>query len=464
MSLTDRVAADLRSRIIRGELAPGARLPSERVLSEQLGVSRVTVVRALTRLRADGLLVTRHGSGTFVDTGDRLLDMIVPASVRPVRGPGPRDDVLDLRQATTAGPLDLLAVATDAVREGLVPALREDGTAAEDVAVLLAERLTAEGRPTWSDQLLLTTGATAALGLVVDALLAPGRPVIVETPTYPDALRVIAHRRHRTLGWPAGPTGWSPDLLQWLFRGRPPGLLYLQPDGHNPTGATMPPDVREAVVRAAVDTGWTIVVDETLRPLRLAEAPSPPSLSGFDDRVITVSSLSKAVWGGLRLGWIRAPAAVVRRLRSRSIASHPGALDQVFAAELLSSPAVLDRIIGRRRALLTANLRHLTERLDGLGLHWQKPTSGVTLWLGLGGRSSRAVVGSCARRGLLLEPAGTYAVDGQDDDHLRIPLTPPPDVLDQAVATLSGAIQAIDPTSPRQVGPAMPRQGDVGGR
>jgi DNA-binding transcriptional MocR family regulator len=86
------------------------------------------------------------------------------------------------------------------------------------------------------------------------------------------------------------------------------GVLYVQPDGHNPTGATMPSSTREAIGRIAAAAGWLVVADETMRPLRLA-GDATASLAAADHRVIVVSSLSKTVWGGLHLGWIRAPPA-----------------------------------------------------------------------------------------------------------------------------------------------------------
>src|SRR6201995_957041 len=98
MSVTHDVAATLRGRITHGELRPGLRLPSERTLAQQLGVSRVTVVRALTRLRLEGLVVTRHGSGTYVAATDRLVDTIAARL-----GPNGKK-TLDLRLAHHAAP------------------------------------------------------------------------------------------------------------------------------------------------------------------------------------------------------------------------------------------------------------------------------------------------------------------------------------------------------------------------
>src|SRR5215468_5953042 len=101
-SVTHEVAATLRGLMTRGELRPGMRLPSERALAARLSVSRVTVVRALARLRHEGLVHTRHGSGTFVATTDRLLDTIASHPALPSRPGEGAADLLDLRWATTA--------------------------------------------------------------------------------------------------------------------------------------------------------------------------------------------------------------------------------------------------------------------------------------------------------------------------------------------------------------------------
>lgn len=100
----------------------------------------------------------------------------------------------------------------------------------------------------------------------------------------------------------------------------------------------------------------------------------------------------------------------------------------------------LDSVIQRRTRLLTENLRHLEHRLRAIGqarLRWHSPAGGITLWLDLHPRSSHEVVRACARLGVLLEPASTYAVDGRDDRHLRIPFTVPPPTLDRVADALT---------------------------
>src|SRR5215467_14462872 len=118
-SMTHEVAATLRGRIAHGELRPGMRLPSERALAARLGVSRVTVVRALARLRLEGLVVTRHGSGSFVAATDRLLDAVAARPAGPAHPTAAGADALDLRWATTAGPADLAPMVQAAIRDAL---------------------------------------------------------------------------------------------------------------------------------------------------------------------------------------------------------------------------------------------------------------------------------------------------------------------------------------------------------
>ena len=443
-SMTHEVAATLRGRIAHGEFGPGMRLPSERALAARLNVSRVTVVRALTRLRLEGLVVTRHGSGTFVATTDRLLDTIAS---HPARSPHPGEggaDVLDLRWATTAGPADLAQVVQAACVDALPAALLGDGATGaslDTLTELLAHHLTRSGLATRPGQLTLTSGAMTGLGLVLDVAGPPGGLTVTETPTYPGALHILAQRKRRLSGWPAGAADWDSADLARLLRAGSRGVLYVQPDGHNPTGATMPPSTRETIGRIAAAAGWLVVADETMRPLHLA-GDAVASLAAADHRVIVVSSLSKTVWGGLHLGWVRAPAGVTRQLRSAAAAmgAGPSALDQIITAQLLPS---LDSVIQRRTRLLTENLRHLEHRLRGIGpakLRWHSPAGGVTLWLDLHPRSSHEVVRACARLGVLLEPASTYAINGRDDRHLRIPFTVAPSTLDRVADALTAVL------------------------
>jgi DNA-binding transcriptional MocR family regulator len=439
ISLTHEVAAALRGRVVTGQLRAGQRLASERALAAQLEVSRVTVVRALERLRIEGLIVTRHGSGSYVAATDRSLDTIAAQPVRAAVSQAA--DGMDVRWATTAGPAELTQIAAEAVREALPAALRgdgESGVTVDELTELLAGYLSRSGLPTWASQLTLTSGAMTGLGLVLDTAGPPGRLAVTDTPTYPAALRVLARRHYRVRGWPAGQAHWDPARLSSMLGRSAPGVLYLQPDGHNPTGAVMPLATRDAIIPAAAEAGCLAIADETMRPLHHA-GQRLPSLAAYDGRVIVIASLSKTVWGGLHVGWIRASTATTRRLRAAALASGtgPSALDQIVAARLLP---LLDVISARRARLLASNLDHLEQRLRSINpaeVRWHTPSGGITLWLDLLARSSNQVVQDCSRLGVLLEPASSYTVGGRDDRHLRIPFTLPPPALDRVTEVLT---------------------------
>src|SRR5262245_44864875 len=141
---TEQVEGLVLRSIDRGELSIGSRLPSERVLAERLGVSRVTVVRALDQLRSAGVLRTKRGSGTQVLPIDRLLDPIAPAST----GTAVPGDVLDLRFATTAAPHDVAQACEQLVGTTLADAMGGDGPppgGSAELRTAIAESLTAKG-------------------------------------------------------------------------------------------------------------------------------------------------------------------------------------------------------------------------------------------------------------------------------------------------------------------------------
>ena len=267
-------------------------------------MSRVTVVRALTRLRLEGLVVTRHGSGTFVAATDRLVDTIAARSPRP----GPHGaDAVDLRWATTAGPADLIQAVQDAVRNALPAELHGDGTNGttpqrdtrrhhhhrskpRTLTERLAHYLTRTGLPTRPDQLTLTSGAMTGLSLVLDVAAPTRRGHGHRNPHLPRRVALCRSASGESAAGPPGPDGWDPGYLARLIRQGPPGVLYVQPDGHNPTGATMPPATRETLGRTAAAAAWLVVTDETMRPLPLAEATTTSLPAAIGHRIASSPS------------------------------------------------------------------------------------------------------------------------------------------------------------------------------
>lgn len=440
---TEQVEALVLRRIERGDLSIGSRLPSERVLAARLGVSRVTVVRALDQLRADGVLETKRGSGTHVRPLDRLLDPVAPSSTVTASTVATGDQpLLDLRFATTAAPHDVAEVFQQMVGDRLPQAMGGDGPppgGSLELRAALAARLTREGVPTEPGQLTLTVGAAAGLNAALAGLdLGPG-VAITESPTYPAAFDLLRRHRLDVVGWPAGV--WDPEQLAYLCRRHKPAVIYLQADNHNPTGLSLPADRRTAVVETARRYGAVLISDETLRPLWLETGEQPDPLSRYP-RTVRVGSLSKTVWGGLRVGWVRGGRQLRRRINTTAQLSitSPSALDDLLAQAILDR---LDRVIERRKARLRTNLAALEAGLRTLdGVAWPTPTGGMTLWLELTEVRARRVLESARNEGLLLAAGDLFTPDRTDRRHLRIPFTAPPETLRLVVARLGRALAA----------------------
>ncbi|MCZ0985139.1 aminotransferase class I/II-fold pyridoxal phosphate-dependent enzyme [Streptomyces diastatochromogenes] len=228
---------------------------------------------------------------------------------------------------------------------------------------LLAERYTRAGLATRSEQILVTAGAQAALTLLLDHLHTDRRsPVVVENPSYPGALAVL--RARAPASWPSRHGTRRLGHRPPHGRGTPPQprLAYLMPDFHNPTGAHMDGPTRRTIASLADRHGLTVLADETMRDLDLRRPPgTEPHLAGA--RVIQIGSASKTLWSGLRVGWIRASADLVRQLRLNPLQAQlsPPPLEQLIAAELLGAP--LPDLLADRRDRLRAQRDHLVALL-----------------------------------------------------------------------------------------------------
>lgn len=433
------LAESLRLLILDGQLVADLRLPSERSLSEVLRLSRSTVAAAYALLRERGLLTARRGAGNYVTVDQRsVASELLPAPTFS------RDGVIGLTCASSEAPPGVAAAYAKALDQlpGLLtgtgyfpdglPALRER----------LAEWFSRRGLPTAADQLIITAGALAGLNVVARGLLAPGDRVLLESPTYSNAIAALSSAGARPVALPVGGRAdpWEATHLEQALRQSSPRFAYLIPDFHNPTGALMPAD-RRAPVAAALRRHQTVaVVDETLVELALDDVAMPPPFASFGRGVITLGSASKAFWGGLRIGWIRAPRALVGRLVDARASLDLGAapVEQLVLTELLDQgSAVLSArraVLGvRRDALLDALARHLPEWAPNT------PPGGLSVWARLPRPTARQVAAAAAEHGLLVTPGPRFHVGSGGERHLRLPFTAPEGVLTEAVRRLAAA-------------------------
>jgi len=445
IALTDAVTALIRD----GRVAPETRLPSERALAEELRLSRATVSSAYDQLRERGLLASRTGAGSFVTLPDppgRRSDFARWSVASP-------ETVIDLSCAALSAPEGVLERAISHALGRLGEVTSSDGynpTGLAPLRAAVARRFTERGVPTGPEQIAVTNGALHAFDLLLRLLVGPGDRVVTELPSYPGAFDAIRANSARVVPVPMSPGGgWDVRQLQASVRQTSPRLAYLIPDFHNPTGCLVDEESRREVFRTARQAGTSVVVDESFVDVGFV-APVRPS-AAIDPSVITIGSISKPVWGGLRIGWIRASADLVRRLALlRATTDLAGsALDQLVASGLFPH---LDEIAAARRA-------ELLPRRDGLlaalkrelpGWRWVVPDGGLSVWVELDEPLATPLTLAAAHAGVHIVPGSRFGVDGTLERFIRLPFAGPVDELELAVRRLAEVWRRLERSQPAQ--------------
>ncbi len=446
-SLSEALAAGIRDAVLDGQIRSTEPLPAERQLAVQLGVSRGTVAAAFARLRAEGWLSTRHGSGSTVRIPAALRLRYAPLSVDHA---GP---LLDLRRALPAAPHDAYTAAIRSAAARSPRLLLEDGEPGPglpELRELIASRFTSQGLPTRPQQILVTGGARAAMTLLT-AHFRP-RAAVVESPTFYGILASLRQPGRRLTPVTVTSHGWGASQLQTAFGRASGGIALLVPDFHNPTGALMGAETRKEIAVLAASTGVTVIANEIMRDLDLRQPPAPvPRIPG----AVTVGSMSKSVWGGLRIGWIRGPARLIRELllNPHCMVCTPPPMEQLIACALLPR---LDLLIRQRASELRGQRDHLAAALGGNSAWtFTPPQGGLWLWLRLTAISGDELAARAAATGLALLPGSRFSPDGTHRSWLRLPYTAPPHTLDKAASLLHEAARSADPGKPRHLRPPL---------
>ncbi|MBP6683986.1 MAG: PLP-dependent aminotransferase family protein [Leucobacter sp.] len=431
LELSDSVALLARD----GTVPVGTALPAERPLAEALGVSRTTVSASYQRLRESGLAHSRQGSGTVIRS----------------QRPGPREDAVDgLAEIdlTTACPapwqgLSTLSARAFAEYPDAFQLLGYDTIGREDLRRAIADRYSARGLPTTPEQIMVTLGAQHANFLVARTLLRRGDRSLIESPSYPNAREALAATGALVAELPVASDGYDAASIVDIAKRTSPCLAYLIPDNHNPTGQSMPEELRTELISTLTAQGAYILADETTAELTLG----PPRLvspfaaaaehSHQQDAIITVGSLGKSVWGGLRIGWIRATPELISRLEvSRRIGDlGTGTWEQVIALLALER---YDDILAERAVEHAAQYRVLAEQVSAHFPEWTLPRvgGGVSTWVDLGGRHSTRLARAGAREGVRIAPGPRFGSPGVFERFIRFPFSAPAADLRESVRRL----------------------------
>jgi DNA-binding transcriptional MocR family regulator len=442
------LADALRGAAERGELPEGTVLPPERELARRLHVSRTTVVGAYGALKDAGVLESRQGRGTWVAeaAAPRAGDVAFSGELYSnLMGGG--GDVIEL---TAAAPFPTAVVAEETGR--LAPGLPERVSGVgyvpaglPELRERIAELHSAQGLPTRPDEVLVTTGAQQAIGLVTALFGEAGQAVLVEEATYPGALDMARAAGMRPVGAALDAGGVVPEAVEELMDRVRPSFAYLVPVHQNPTGSVLSEARSRAVAELSARYRVPVVEDLALRDLRLGDRPLPAPIAAHDPEAlaITIGSMSKVFWAGLRVGWIRAPRSIVERLVQLKVRSDLGSdvLSQIVAAAVLPrlAEAAVERRDGLRaghEALAAALARHLPDWT------WDTPVGGCILWVRIPGGDAREFAQVAQRYGVTVVPGQVLSAGGGHADRLRLPFVNEAPVLEEAARRLSLAWSA----------------------
>jgi DNA-binding transcriptional MocR family regulator len=426
------LAGRIRLLILDGRIPLGTRVPAERDLAAQLGVSRTTVTATYSELRDAGYLDSVRGSGSVA-----RLPARAPVSIENAHA-----GYLDFSKASLPA-IPALADAAQRAAAALPAYLGDSGFDPIGLPMLrtaVADRYTARGLPTEPEQIMITIGAQHAIALVARTLLGRGDSALVESPSYPHAYEALRLTGARLV--PVSVTaddGWDESALEQTLQRASPAMGYVMPDFHNPTGRTMSPELRESMLAIALRQGTTIVADETTAELAIDAVDTPLPLAAYGPAVL-IGSVGKTVWGGVRIGWIRAERQLIQKLTRARSAGDLGTpvLEQLVVANLLDD---FDSILVQRSEQLRRGRDHLETVLRRAFPEWRVPhvAGGMTAWINLGAPVSSQLTLAARNEGLLLAAGPRFGIDGAFERFLRLPFGYSAEETDRAVAALETA-------------------------
>jgi len=440
-----QIAHRIRELILTGAIPDGARLPATRKLAETLGVNRSTVVQAYETLWAEGLTQSHVGRGTAVrgpsapggvSPGPPSWNMLfaptvesVEHEVRDLSRLFEREDVVSFAAGFPAPDLYPVEQVTRIVCDVLAG---ENRTLLQWCSVegypplrrTLAERA---GGPS-AGSVLVLSGSTQGLFLLARALISPGDFVVVEAPTYLGALQAFRAAGARLVGIPVAAGGMDLEMLETVLSRTQPKFIYTLPTFQNPTGASMSLEGRRGLLSLAYRYRIPVVEDDPYSLLRY-DGEAVPTLRELDTQgyVIYLSTFSKILIPGLRVGWLAAPKPVIEQL---SAAKHLTDLFTNSVAQAVVDRFCRDRLLEghlervrpeyriRRDAMARALKRHCPS------LAFSVPEGGFFVWCRLpAGIGARDLLREAVGEGVSFLTGEIFYPDGRGQDRIRLNFT-----------------------------------------
>lgn len=471
-TLTLRVVRHLEDVLAKGTIEPGGRLPSERTLAADLGVSRNTVTAAYDELEQRGLIRRLRGKGAFmcsprgkggsfawsgkVSSAAHLLD-------EPVLDLLARTGASALPYPLSAGTPSLECFPTAIFRSTVNRIIFNDFPRALAVAPTEGQWRLRESIGQWlkveKHRVMITSGAQEGIDLLCRCLVEPGDFALVESPTYPGALQCLRAAGAQLVSWG---TEWSLiELEQLLLRYRPK-LIFTTPTFQNPTGRVMPLATREGLIDLAHRYHVPIIEDDVYSKTYLTECQIPASLIRLDQhsQVISVSTFSKMLAPGLRVGWIIAPPYMIKQLSLIKMRANlfTGGFAQLVLADMLDS-GNFDRHLAQLRrhhcVLRDAAICAAKTAVSDGSLSFASPAGGLYLWFRVRfGVDMETFLELAFSKGVGVAPGHAFFANGIGERFFRICFTAVSEAgVRSAIEVLRDTLREMQPhrmTEPRK--------------
>jgi len=475
--LYQQISAYLRQGILSGSLASETRLPATRQLAQALGVNRITIETAYAELEADGLIYTRVGSGTYI-----LPHGSLPSLPRDAPGaPWPlwQQELQSQKRQTGALPDNLLQAAGhlhpisfaggigDAhlypardFRKVMQAVLRQDGIEALNYGELngyaplrstIAHVLASQGIQALPEKILITAGSQQALAFVSQILLKAGDVILVESPTYSTALELFRALQLKIVGIPVDENGMQVEQLEKLLQLHHPKLIYTIPNFHNPTGTCLSGQRRRQLIALADRYNVPVLEDDFVGDLRY-EGRAQPALKALDPggRVIYISTFSKMLMPGLRVGFVAADGPFYESLVSFK------RVNDLATSNLIQHALEAYVTVGRYQAHLRRSCQLYRKRRDAMlqainrylpaSAQVNVPQGGLFIWLCLPeGFSAEKLLPIACEQGVNFVPGNVFFPDGFGGEAcLRLNfVTQPPEEIEEGIKRLGKALKRL---------------------
>ncbi len=414
-------------------LSTGTRLPAQRALATELNLSRGTVTTAYEILSGGGYVTAEVGRGSTVSMNRRRL-----RQHRSAQAGGTTPISIDLSTQSLPAAPSLTKILDLVTPSALRPYLETDGHTAYGLPVTraaIARHLTVAGSPTTMDEILVTAGAQQALWLTVFAMTEPGDTVVVEEPTYRGILAVLGgvQRGLRVEGYPAGPANLDAGSVSRAQ------VVYVQSSVHSPTGQVWTSEMLRHFATVVNSEGVLVIDDRSAADLVYDPDMQNTGLTGLipPERLVTVGTMSKLFWGGLRIGWIRGHPHTIARMADlkQTMDVTTSIVDQFLTVEALDTANIA---ASQRRQLLVEHVESTIRVVREVCPGWEPatPSGGSGLWVDTGSDAIEYAMRAQAR-GVRIADGPSFSASHGFETHVRLPVWNATDDLRRALEAMT---------------------------